>query len=107
MVSTGIAKPKVTNPSSNGYFESVIPNIKIKGEVSTATSSIFVNNTKIRYQAGGETFEFDHPLEEGENLIKIIAVDSKGNESKTALYRVIYTNKAIPEATSENSPAQE
>jgi hypothetical protein len=97
-VETSLTKPIITFPTDTGSHSTTITTVKVRGTVSSSAASILVNNTKIRHDAGAEEFEFDWTLEEGENLIKIKAVDSAGNESKTTLYRVIYTNTSVDES---------
>lgn len=82
-------KPVIISPDPEIPFETPEKTVLIEGTVDPKTISLYVNGKKAPYQAGTEQFSITVPLESGENLIKIQAIDGNGVKSKVSLLKVI------------------
>ncbi|SHK14836.1 hypothetical protein SAMN02745227_01635 [Anaerobranca californiensis DSM 14826] len=82
---------KIITPEDGSYVNT--PTITIKG-VTEVDAQIIVGELQIDVDESG-SFQFDYSLEEGENIITIIAKDSRGIENQVDL--IIYLDTEPPE----------
>ncbi|SES94990.1 hypothetical protein [Anaerobranca gottschalkii] len=83
-------KLEILSPSDGSYVNT--PTITIKG-VTEIDAKIFVGELEIKVDENGK-FQFDYTLDEGENIITIIAKDSRGIENQVDL--LIYLDTEPP-----------
>ena len=92
-VSTELPKPTITRPDPSIVLNTSDTSVTITGTVDGRTQSILVNGKKADYKSGSTDFSLTLDLTMGENNIKIQAVDSLGNKSKTTLLTVLRLEK--------------
>lgn len=87
-VEAGI-KLEVIEPKESAVFSN--PNIKITGK-TVSYAEVFVNDKQTKADEKGN-FSLDYTLDEGENLLTIVANDNNGNYAEKEIVVILNTVK--------------
>jgi cytoskeletal protein RodZ len=80
---------EITEPKENATYNS--PAIKISGKTK-ANAEVYINDTQTKADSFGN-FSVDYNLDEGENLLTIVANDSAGNYAEKEITVFLQTQE--------------
>lgn len=87
-VSQGITL-EINEPKANAVFSSLA--IKVSGKTSPE-AEVYLNDRQTKADAAGN-FSFDYNLDEGENLLTVVANDASGNYAEKEITVYLQTNE--------------
>ena len=87
-----LSAPKLTSHDTRKTYKVMVNPILISGDVDEDTYILIINEMKVDYTPGAQTFRTLIKLQPGENKISVQSIDKGGNKSEETILQITYTN---------------